>query len=97
MTGSPNVDGSDTLPVDLQPDLQALEIAHQAIADNHNVKDWTAALRVVRNGLSHGTGIWDPDLLEPAASYLEKIARCHLMRTIGCRERDITAFLHTAP
>ena len=82
------------LPVDLEPDLQALAITHQVIADNDNAKDWAAALRVVRNDLSHGTRTWDSDLLEPAAGILEKVARCHLMRTIGCREDDIAAFLH---
>lgn len=85
----------ESLPVDLQPALQTLAITHQVIAVDENVSDWAGALRVVRNGLSHGTQTWGPDQLEPAAAILEKIARCHLMRVIGCPPNAIATFLNT--
>jgi hypothetical protein len=50
-------------------------------------------MRIVRNGLSHGTRGWPPRLLEPAAELLEVIARAHLMRTIGVNGTAIEHYL----
>ena len=82
------------LPIDLSARLEALELVQTVIADADNsASQWSAALGVVRNHLSHGTRGWDPDLLRSAADLLETVARAQLMRTIGVPDRMIQSFL----
>jgi hypothetical protein len=84
------------LPIDLSAKIEALELVQTVIADADNsASQWSAALGVVRNHLSHGTRGWDPDLLRPAADLLETVARAQLMRTIGVPNRMIESFLTT--
>jgi hypothetical protein len=86
------------MPVDISGRMGALELVRTVIADTDNrASDWPAALRVVRNDLSHGTRGWDPDFLAPAADVLETLARARLMHTIGVRTSTIESFLDTDP
>lgn len=84
------------LPVDLTTKLADLELVTSLIAEDDQVTDWTSALRIVRNGLSHGRRSWPPDVLEPAAELLEVIARAHLMRVIGVATASIRTYLERA-
>jgi hypothetical protein len=81
------------LPVDLTPKLNNLELVTALTAEDEEVTDWTSAMRIVRNGLSHGDRGWPPSVLEPAAELLEVIARAHLMRTIGVNGTSIEHYL----
>ncbi|GAB2585218.1 hypothetical protein GCM10009593_25450 [Microlunatus antarcticus] len=81
----------ETLPDDLGPRLADLALVDEVKASDDKVKNWAEALRVVRNGLSHGSRTWPAHLLAPAADLLDQIARAHLMRVIGCT----TNALHT--
>jgi len=82
------------LPVDLTGKFDSLELVKSLVAvDDGEAKDWASAMRVVRNGLSHGNRSWLPHLLKPAAEVLEAIARAHLMRTIGVTEISIEHYL----
>lgn len=82
----------NALPVDLIPRLSELDLVTSLVADNQ-ADDWASALRVVRNGLSHGSRSWTAGTLEPAAQLLETIARAHLMRVVRVDERSIKAYL----
>lgn len=81
------------LPVDLASKLNNLELVTSLMAVEEEATDWASAMRIVRNGLSHGDRGWPPSLLEPAAELLEVIARTHLMRTIGVNGTSIEHYL----
>lgn len=85
-----------SLPVNYSDKMNALDLVQTVITSTDNdATHWAAALRVVRNGLSHGSRSWDSHLLEPAAGLLEPIARAHLMRVVGVPDALIQAFLHS--
>jgi len=81
------------LPVDLTAKLNNLELVKSLIAEGGEAKDWASAMRLVRNGLSHGDRSWSSRLLQPAAAILEAVARAHLMRTIGVSDSSIEQYL----
>ncbi len=81
-----------SLPVDLTPKLGGLDLVTALIADDQ-ADDWASALRIVRNGLSHGRRSWPPRILGPAADLLEVIARAHLMRAVGVNDTSIHDYL----
>lgn len=81
------------LPVDLTGKLNSLELVKSLVAEGGEAKDWASAMRLVRNGLSHGDRSWASRLLRPAAEVLEAIARAHLMRTIGVSDSSIEQYL----
>jgi hypothetical protein len=81
------------LSVDLAPKLNSLELVTSLIAVEEDVKDWASAMRIVRNGLSHGDRSWPSTLLEPAAEVVEVVARAHLMRTIGVNASSVEHYV----
>lgn len=84
------------LPVDLSDKLSNLDLVTTMITADADAKDWASALRLVRNGLSHGSSSWPSTLLRPAADLLEVIARAHLMRSIGVNEAALEHYLSKA-
>lgn len=71
------------LPVDVAEHLERLELVRKVIAETE-ARNWSEALRTVRNDLSHGSRTWDRELLADTADLLERMARAHLMNVIGC-------------
>jgi hypothetical protein len=83
-----------SLPIDLEPELANCDLVKTVIADPDANPDTTlAALRYVRNALSHGTKTFDPYQLHHAAGILERVVRGHLLRLLEASEAAQTRVL----
>ncbi|BBY99457.1 HEPN domain-containing protein [Mycolicibacterium fallax] len=81
------------LPVDVEPELAGGALVKSVRADDPNINSTLDALRVVRNGLSHGTKTYDRRELSEAADVLERVVRAHLLRLLGASDEILTRVL----
>lgn len=63
--------------------LEGSRLVSQLLADDHNLKPLDA-LRVVRNGLAHGTRGFDAHDLNQVNDILDRLVRAHGLRLLGC-------------
>jgi hypothetical protein len=81
------------LPVDLEPDLARSALVESVRSDNESVTKTLDAIRIARNGLSHGTKAYDRRELAEVADILERVVRGHLLRLLGTSTEAITRVL----
>lgn len=63
--------------------LEGSRLVSQLLAEDHNLKPLDA-LRVVRNGLAHGTRGFDAYDLDQVNDILDRLVRAHGLRLLGC-------------
>jgi len=76
----------DHCPVNLSGALEATELVKRVRSDPRKPDSMPAALRLVRNDLAHGTRGYDTLELSDVADLLDRVARAHLLRILGCPE-----------
>jgi hypothetical protein len=81
------------LPVDLEPELADSALVRSVRSDNPTINTTLDAIRVTRNGLSHGTKAYDRQELAEAANIFERVVRGHLLRLLGTSTEAITRVL----
>ncbi|MCW3038784.1 MAG: hypothetical protein JWM31_689, partial [Solirubrobacterales bacterium] len=74
----------DALPVDLSPSLEGSKLVKQLLSEG--ATSMPDALRIVRNDLAHGNRGYDMTDLRELAELLDRVARAHLLRVLGCPE-----------
>jgi hypothetical protein len=82
-----------TLPVNLEPELEESALVRSVRSDNEAVTTTLDAIRIARNGLSHGTKAYDRRNLAQAANIFERVVRGHLLRLLGASTDAITRVL----
>ncbi len=81
------------LPIDVTQELGNTELVQSVQADPRKPDGVPGALRLVRNDLSHGTRSYDVMQVHEVATILNRAARAHLLRLLGCDEKIQTAAL----
>ncbi|MFG1995317.1 hypothetical protein ACGFJ7_35610 [Actinoplanes sp. NPDC048988] len=73
-----------SLPYDVSEELAATTLVQQVIHDAGETVGLPAALRAVRNDLSHGTKGYPTMDLYAVVQILDRVARAHMLRVLGC-------------
>jgi hypothetical protein len=81
------------LPVNLERELEESALVRSVRSNNEAVTTTLDAIRIARNGLSHGTTAYDRRELAEAANILERVVRGHLLRLLGATDEVITRVL----
>jgi hypothetical protein len=72
------------LPIDLTPALEETALVKLLRSDERKPQGAFDALRLIRNDLSHGTRGYDAFDVDEVANLLDRVARAHLLRILGC-------------
>ncbi|SKQ76421.1 Uncharacterised protein [Mycobacteroides abscessus subsp. abscessus] len=83
----------EILPVDLEPELEQSALVQSVRSDNETVSTTLDAIRIARNGLSHGTKAYNRQELAEAANILERAVRGHLFRLLEASPEAIERVL----
>lgn len=82
-----------TLPVNLEPELEESALVRSVRSENETVNTTLDAIRIARNGLSHGTKAYEKRELAEAANILERAVRGHLLRLLEASPEAIERVL----
>lgn len=83
----------EMLPVNLEPELEKSALVRSVRSDNETVNTTLDAIRIARNGLSHGTKAYDRRELAEVANILERAVRGHLLRLLEASPEAIARVL----
>ncbi|MEV1070868.1 hypothetical protein [Micromonospora parva] len=72
------------LPVDVTSDLGNTNLLRSVQDDPRLPQGVAGALRIIRNDLAHGTKGYPVQDLNEVSQVLERVARAHLLRVLGC-------------
>jgi hypothetical protein len=75
------------LPEDARTALSATNLVKHVISTTDNVNSAYSALRVIRNNLAHGNRGYDASDLHEVTIVLDKVARAHTLRALGCETK----------
>lgn len=73
-----------SLPYDVRDELNATTLVQQVNQDAGKPLGLPEALRIVRNGLSHGTKGYPAQDLRAVVQILNRVTRAHMLRVLGC-------------
>lgn len=73
-----------TLPRDVTSDLEKTDLLRSVQDDPRRPEGVAGALRIIRNDLAHGTKGYPIQDLGEVSQVLERVARAHLLRVLGC-------------
>jgi hypothetical protein len=74
-----------SLPVDISDDVEKSSVVQSML--KQGATSMTDALRRVRNDLAHGSRGYDVEHLHEVSALLERVARAHLLRILGCPDQ----------
>ncbi|MEV4481712.1 hypothetical protein [Micromonospora coxensis] len=74
----------NSLPYDVRDELNATTLVQQVKQDAGKPLGLPEALRIVRNGLSHGTKGYPTQDLHAVVQILDRVTRAHMLRVLGC-------------
>ena len=72
------------LPGDVKKLLDSTDLVNAAKTGPVNAKNAPDALRIIRNGLAHGTKGYDAYELHGVVKVLEQMVRAHALELLGC-------------
>lgn len=72
------------LPQDVTGDLAATDLIRAVTGESSAKVDVFNSLRIIRNDLAHGNRGYDTQGLYEVTVILEKVARAHMLRVLGC-------------
>lgn len=86
----------ESLPIDLTTKISSSNLIIDAMTDEpEKCPTWIDALRVVRNHLAHGTKGFDANHLDETAKHLDRVARSHTLRILGCGDEALSRVLQS--